>query len=76
MADALSQRGRSSEDPNESENEVDDHFHEKLYSTNVTENPSLTARIYLHEGEYEGDDFIVGQNLKTLQRLDNLTNQK
>ena len=75
-ADALSRRGRSSEDPEESENEADDYFDAQLYSAYVSDSFVPTARIYLHEGEYEGEDLTLGRYLETLQRPDNLTNQQ
>ena len=31
------------------------------------------ARVWLVDGEYEGDDLILGQYLETLQRPDNLS---
>jgi len=75
-ADALSRRGLTAEDPDESEDESDDYFDGQLYSMYVTENNSPIARIYLHEGEYEGDDLILGRYLENLQRPANLTDQQ
>ena len=77
-ADALSRRGRSSQDdPDDLEDDADDYFDAKLYHAYISDPGSnLTARVYLHEGEYEGEDLILGQYLETLQRSDNMTDQQ
>jgi hypothetical protein len=75
-ADALSRRGLSPDDGFEDENEADDYFDAKLYGITVTAEPPLLTRIYLHEGEYDGDDLVLGQYLETLQRPDGLTDQQ
>jgi len=79
-ADALSRRGVSQDEPEEPEEEADDYFDVKLYhayvSTPSSKDYDYTARIYLHEGEYDGDDLVLGQYLETLQRPDNITDQQ
>ena len=61
-ADALSRRGNSLEDLPETKDEADDYFDAKLYSIQISDGTSFppTARIYLHDAEYEGDDLILG----------------
>ena len=70
-ADGLSRRGRAPED--ESDEDPDDYFESRLYS--VSAEPSLMQliRVYLNEGEYDGDDLILGHYLETLRRPDGMT---
>jgi hypothetical protein len=71
-ADALSRRMKSEDD--EMEEEVDGYFEARMYGITVAETtpePSM-ARLYLHEGEYIGDDLMLGQYLETLRRPDGL----
>lgn len=80
-ADALSRHGEGPQDPPEDENEADDYFDVKLYSIQASEqrsdwNYSPTARIYLPNAEYEGDDLILGRYLETLQRPEGMINQQ
>jgi len=71
-ADALSRRGQASEDdPDDSD--PDDYFESCLYNLRLEVQQSEhgpqnhTARIWLLEGEYEGQDLILGRYLETLQ---------
>jgi len=68
-ADALSRCGIGPADPLEDENNADDYFDAKLYSIRASycAEHSPTARTYLHEAKYNGDDLILGCNLETLQ---------
>ena len=65
-----SRRGRSPhDDPEDPEDDADDYFDAKLFHAYISDSESnLTARIYLHEGEYEEDDLILGRYLETLRR--------
>jgi hypothetical protein len=72
-ADALSRRGQSNEDDEESERDTDEHFEARMYGITVAGDPKPSmACVYFHEGEYMGDDLILGQYLETLQRPDGL----
>jgi hypothetical protein len=75
-ADGLSRRGKSPED--ESDDDPDDYFESKLYSTSA--NPlSLhdpLARVYLCEEEYTGDDLMLGRYLETLERPEGISNEE
>ena len=78
-ADALSRRGAGPEDsPVEDEDEADNYFDAKLYSIQVLDRSvsSPTARVYLHEADYNGDDLILGRYLETLRRPDGMTDQQ
>jgi len=79
-ADALSRRGQGPQDPLGDEDEADDYFDAKLYSIQASEqSPNWnyhTARIYLHDAEYEGDDLTLGRYLETLQRPEGVTDQQ
>jgi hypothetical protein len=66
-ADALSRRGRAPED-SDTEDDVDDFFDAKLYNITVGGGRKLTARVWLVEGEYDGDDLRIGRYLETLER--------
>jgi ribonuclease HI len=68
-ADALSRRGPGPDDLPEDEDDADNYFDAKLYSIQATIQYSypLTARIYLHNAEYDGDNLILGHHLETLQ---------
>ena len=72
-ADGLSRRGKTPED--ESDSDPDDYFESKLYSISADFLPSATTttRVYLNEGEYAGDDLILGRYLETLERPAGLT---
>jgi hypothetical protein len=73
-ADALSRRGQSIEDDEESEKDTDEYFEARMYGIAVAGDPKpLMARVYFHEGEYMGDDLTLGQYLETLQRPNRLT---
>src|SRR5271169_2450165 len=73
-ADALSRRGKAPEDDEEDEGEADDYFESKLYSITVSNEPSSsTTRVFLHEGEYEGEDLSLARYLETLERPEGLT---
>src|SRR5437762_12654248 len=57
-ADALSRRGFAEGD-GEEDDSVDDYFDAKLYSVQLSNAPmDTTARIYLEEGEYDGEYLI------------------
>ena len=82
-ADALSRRGAAMEDDSE-DDETDSYFEAKMYGIMVSVSNlvsviqsskalDVVARVYLHEGEYEGDDLLLGQYLETLWRPDELT---
>ena len=82
-ADALSRRGAAMEDDSE-DDETDSYFEAKMYGIMVSVSNlvsviqsskalDVVARVYLHEGEYEGDDLLLGQYLETLRRPDELT---
>jgi len=73
--DALSRRGQSPEDETEDENEADDYFESRMYVTqlDLQEPPHIPAQVYLNEGEYNGDDLILGHYLENLQRPDGMT---
>src|SRR6266496_6657368 len=77
-ADALSQRGYAQGDDKEDDT-VDDYFDAKLYSLQLSDNPSILnpmARIYLQEGEYDGEYSIIGQYLETLERPPDITDEE
>lgn len=77
--DALSRHGRSPNDELGAEDDADNYFDAKLYDAYVSDQRyhyDYTPQIYLHEGEYEGDNLILGQYLESLQRPDNITYQK
>jgi hypothetical protein len=69
-ADALSRRGAASTDSDD--DDVDDYFDAKLY--NITARPprNPTARVWLIDGEYSGDDLEIGTYLETLRRPDDM----
>src|SRR5436189_450241 len=82
-ADALSRRGAAMADDSE-DDETDSYFEAKMYGIMVSVSNlvsviqsskalDVVARVYLHEGEYEGDDLLLGQYLETLRRPDELT---
>jgi len=81
-ADALSRHGPGPDHSHEDEDEADDYFDTKLYSIQASDrstNRSLyspTARIYLHDADYEGDDLTLGRYLETLQRPEGMTDQQ
>jgi hypothetical protein len=59
------------------EDDVDNFFEAELGGLAISDNSTsnLTARIYLHKGEYTGDDLLFGQDLETSQRpTDSRTN--
>jgi len=66
--DALSRQGYAEGD-GEEDNTVDDYFDVKLYSiqflTTMAQNP--TARIYLQEGEYDGEYLVIGRYLESME---------
>jgi hypothetical protein len=66
-ADGLSRRGKTPED--ESDSDPDHYFESKLYS--ISANPLSSSaditRVYLNEGEYTGDDAILGRYLEILE---------
>jgi hypothetical protein len=66
-ADALSRRGKAPED-GESDDDVDDFFDAKLYNISVDFVSNRMARVWLLEGEYTGDDLVIGRYLETLRR--------
>jgi RNase H-like domain found in reverse transcriptase/Integrase zinc binding domain/Reverse transcriptase (RNA-dependent DNA polymerase) len=66
-ADALSRRGHAKRD-GEEDDAVDDYFDAKLYSIQLLERSTPTARVYLHEGEYTGQLLTIGRYLETLER--------
>ena len=73
--DALSRRGQAPDD-SESSDDVDEYFESRLYNTQaqpVSGPINHIARIWLLEGEYEGQDLILSRYLETLQRPDGLT---
>ena len=80
--DVLSQRGPGPDDSPEDEDEADDYFDTKLYSIQASDRStdrslySPTARIYLHDADYEGDDLTLGRYLETLQRPEGMTDQQ
>ena len=81
VADSLSRRGARPDDPPEDEDEADDYFDAKLHSIQASDQSSnqrhtTTARIYLHEADYDGDDLILGHYLETLQRPNGMTDQQ
>jgi len=66
-ADALSRRGRSPEDPDDDEDDVDAFFDAKLCAiTSSNRSIDYTARVWIHEGEYEDDDLLLAQYLESL----------
>jgi len=77
-ADALSRCGTGPVDPPEDENDADNYFDIKLCSIRASCHNvhSLTARIYLHEAEYDGDDLVLEHYLETLRRLSDMTDQE
>jgi len=77
-ADALSRRGAGPADPPEDENDADDYFDAKLYSMRASYGnaPAHTARIYLHEAEYDGDDLVLERYLETLRRPNDMTDEE
>ena len=81
-ADALSRHGPGPDDSPEDEDEADDYFDAKLYSIQASNRStdrsfySPTARIYLHDADYEGDDLTLGCYLETLQRPEGMTDQQ
>jgi transposase InsO family protein len=81
-ADALSRRGPGPQDSPEDEDEADDYFDAKLYSIQASDRSSdrslysPTARVYLHEADYDGDDLTLGHYLETLQRPEGMTDQQ
>ena len=77
-ADALSRRSAGPADLPEDEDDADDYFDAKLYSIQASYCAaySPTARIYLHDAEYDGDDLILGRYLETLQRPDGLNDHE
>lgn len=75
-ADALSRRACAAEDSDE-EDDVDGFFDAKLYSTWVAQpEESPIARVWLLEGEYEGEDERIGEYLETLRRPAELSEQE
>jgi len=62
----------------EEDDMVDDYFDAKLYSiqlsTTTTHDPN--ARIYLQEGEYDGERLTIGRYLETMERPPDLTDQE
>ena len=75
-ADALSRRGYADGDGAE-DHKVDDYFDAKLYSIQFSSMPrDLTARIYLQEGEYEGEYLIIGRYLESMERPPDLTDEE
>jgi hypothetical protein len=76
--DALSRRGRAPEDEEEDENEVDEYFEGKMYSLTAesvsTRGP--VARVWMLEGEYDGEDLMIGEYLETLERPAGLTDSE
>ena len=68
-ADALFRHGAGPADPPEDEDDADDYFDAKLYSVQASYRATYptTARVYLHDSEYDGDDLILGRYLETLQ---------
>jgi hypothetical protein len=69
----LSRRGKAPED--ESDSDPDDYFESKLYSVSIGpwRGP---VHVYLNEGDYIGDDLILGRYLETLERPDGLTDDE
>jgi len=76
-ADALSRRGYADGDEEEDQ-AVDDYFDAKLYSIEVStatiQNP--TARVYLQEGEYDGEYLMIGRYLESLERPSDMTDDE
>jgi transposase InsO family protein len=73
-ADALSRRSTAPAD-NDDDDDVDDYFDAKLYRISAAPSASslsLTARVWLIDGEYSGDDLVIGTYLETLQRPDGM----
>ena len=70
-ADALSRRGKSSDDNDESD--AEDYFESRLNLVSVSD-AHPTARVWLIDGEYSGDDLLIAQYLETLQRPDGISN--
>ena len=68
-ADALSRRGYADGDEEEDQT-VDEYFDAKIYSIEFStmsfQNP--TARVYLHEGEYDGEYLLIGRYLESMER--------
>src|ERR1700694_6038259 len=76
--DALSRRGRSrnSESDSESdaeESKTDAYFESKMCNITVEDSRATTTRVWMHEGEYEGEDLVIGKYLETLERPSELT---
>lgn len=70
-------RGKAEEDSEEEDDEVDDFFEASMYGlavSGVDSNP--VARVWLREGEYDGDDLVLGRYLETLERPEGMDDQR
>jgi len=76
--DTISRRSAGPADSSEDENNPDDYFDAKLYSVQASYWPvqRFTARIYLHDFEYDGDDLVLGCYLKTLWQPSDITDEE
>ena len=76
--DTISRRSAGPADSSEDENNADDYFDAKLYSVQASYWPvqRFTARIYLHDFEYDGDDLVLGRYLKTLWQPSDITDEE
>ena len=76
--DALSRSGAGPADAPEDEDEADDYFDAKLSSIQGSYRAAhySTARIYLDEADYEGDDLILRGYSETLRRPGGLNYQE
>jgi hypothetical protein len=75
-ADALSRRGVAQGDSDEDSDAPDEYFESMLYSISFSSDPSPIARVYLLDGEYGGDDLLLGRYLEKLERPDGLSDEQ
>ena len=68
VADSLSRRGKAPEDDEDDgdDDDVDDFFDARLYSITVTPPANPTARVWLVDAEYSGEDLVIAQYLEIL----------
>jgi hypothetical protein len=51
------------EEDSEEEDDVDDFFEARMYGLTVSADSNPVARVWLCEGEYDGDDLVLGRYL-------------
>src|SRR5271170_1644294 len=75
-ADALSHRIPATDDMESDPESTDDYFELKLYSVTAAPVEDYNAQIWFQQGDYEGDNLVLGRYLEMLERPEGLSDNQ